>query len=65
LFGLALNLGGFGLRGLQLLGPGLNGLGLNGLYLLGAGLNGVNLDAGLESRQWGAGPDFASYRRSE
>jgi hypothetical protein len=56
LFGLALNLGGFGLRGLGLLGAGLNGFGVNGLNLLGAGLNGFSQDAGLESRDWGPGP---------
>ena len=45
LFGLALNLGGFGLRGLALLGSSLASSGL---------------DAGLESRQWGAGSAFYS-----
>ena len=58
LFGLALNLGGFGLRGLGLLGSslggfGLQGLGLEGPGLLGSGLSGIGQDAGLESRQWG------------
>jgi len=61
LFGLALNLGGFGLRGLGLLGAslggfGLPGLGLEGLGLLGSGFSGIGQDAGLESRQWGPGP---------
>ena len=46
LFGLALNVGGFGLRG----------LGLEGLGLLGSGLSGIGQDAGLESRQRGPGP---------
>jgi hypothetical protein len=45
LFGLALNLGGFGLRGLALLGSSLASFGL---------------DAGLESRQWGPGSPFYS-----
>ena len=45
LFGLALNLGGFGLRGLA---------------LLGSGLASFSLDAGLESRQWGPGSPFYS-----
>jgi hypothetical protein len=58
---LALNLGGFGLRGLGLLGSSLGGfgfqaLGLEGLGLLGSGLSGIGQDAGLESRQWGPGP---------
>jgi hypothetical protein len=55
LFGLALNLGGFGLRGLTLLGPGLN-LGVTGLELLASGLDNFNPDPSLESRQWGPGP---------
>lgn len=45
LFGLALNLGSFGLRGLA---------------LLGSSLGGFRLDAGLESQQWGAGSAFYS-----
>jgi hypothetical protein len=45
LFGLALNLGGFGLRGLA---------------LLGSSLASFSLDAGLESRQWGPGSPFYS-----
>jgi hypothetical protein len=45
LFGLALNLGGFGLRGLALLGSSLASFSLN---------------AGLESRQWGPGSPFYS-----
>jgi hypothetical protein len=56
LFGLALDLGAFGLRSLGMLGSGLNGFGVGGLNLLGSGLAGFNLDAGLESRQWGPGP---------
>jgi len=55
LFGLALNLGGFGLRGLTLLGPGLS-LGVTGLELLASGLDNFNPDPSLESRQWGPGP---------
>jgi len=50
LFGLALNLGGFGLRG----------LGLEGLGLLVPLLSGIGQDAGLESRQWGPGPILVS-----
>jgi hypothetical protein len=45
LFGLVLNLGGFGLRGLA---------------LLGSSLASSSLDAGLESRQWGPGSAFYS-----
>lgn len=60
LFGLALNLGGFGLRGLTSLGSaGLVGFGVPGLGLLGTSLAGVALDAGLESRPWG--PDAPFY----
>jgi hypothetical protein len=55
LFGLALDLGGFGLRGLTLLGPGLS-LGVTGLDLLTSGLDNFNPDASLDSRQWGSGP---------
>jgi hypothetical protein len=55
LFGLALNLGGLGLRGLTLLGPGLS-LGVTGLELLASGLDNFNPDPSLESRQWGPGP---------
>ena len=52
LFGLALNLGGFGLRGLA---------------LLGSSLASFSLDAGLESRQWGPGSPFysAQNRRAD
>lgn len=60
LFGLALNLGGFGLRGLALMGPGLM-LGVQGLELLGSSLDNFNLDAGLESRNWGPGPILDPY----
>jgi hypothetical protein len=60
LFGLALDLGGFGLRGLTLMGPGLM-LGVQGLELLGSSLNNFNLDAGLESRNWGPGPILDPY----
>jgi len=60
LFGLALNLGGFGLRSLTLLGSaGLGGFGVPGLGLLATGLAGIPLDAGLESRPWG--PDSPFY----
>jgi hypothetical protein len=45
LFGLALNLDSFGLRGLA---------------LLGSSLASFSLDAGLESRQWGLGSPFYS-----
>jgi hypothetical protein len=55
LFGLALDWGGFGLRGLTLLGPGLN-LGMTGLDLLTSGLDDFNSDPSLDSRQWGPGP---------
>jgi hypothetical protein len=60
LFGLALDLGGFGLRGLALMGPGLM-LGVQGLELLGSSLDNFNLDAGLESRNWGPGPILDPY----
>jgi hypothetical protein len=52
LLGLALNLGGFGLRGLA---------------LLGSSLASFSLDAGLESRQWGPGSPFysAQNRRTD
>jgi hypothetical protein len=56
LFGLALNLGGFGLRGLGLLGSGLGEFGLQGLRFLDFSSDGSAQDAGLESRQWGPGP---------
>jgi hypothetical protein len=60
LFGLALNLGGFGLRSLTLLGSaGLGGFGVPGLGLLATGFAGIALDAGLESRPWG--PDSPFY----
>jgi hypothetical protein len=58
LFDLALDLGGFGLRGFGLLGPGLTGFGLRGLDLLGAGLGGFSPNAGLESQQWVPGSSF-------
>ena len=58
LFGLALNLGGFGLRGLGLLGPGLSNLVVPGLGLVGSGLTSFSLDAGLESRQGEPGSTF-------
>jgi hypothetical protein len=60
LFGLALNLGGFGLRGLALMGPG-SMLGVQGLELLGSSLDNFNPDAGLESRNWGPGPILDPY----
>ena len=60
LFGLALNLGGFGLRGLGLLGPGLSNFVVPALGLLGSGLASFSLDAGLESRQWEPGSTFYS-----
>lgn len=47
LFGLALDLGGFGVRGLN---------------LLGSGLGSFSLDAGLESRQWEPGSTFYPTR---
>jgi hypothetical protein len=52
LFGLALNLGSFGLRGLA---------------LLASSLASFSLDAGLESRQWGPGSPFysAQNRRAD
>ena len=56
LFGLALNLGGLGLRGFGLLGSGIGGFGLQGVGLLGSALNALPQDAGLESRDWGSGP---------
>jgi hypothetical protein len=65
---LALNLAGFGLRGLALMGSSLGtfgapalGLLSPGLGLLGAGLGGFGLDAGLESPHWGAGQAFYSH----
>jgi hypothetical protein len=58
LFGLALDLGGFGLRGLSLLGTGLNAFGPLGLNLLGSALANSNPDAGMESPQWGPSPAF-------
>jgi hypothetical protein len=57
---LALDLGGFGLRGLTLMGPGLM-LGVQGLEFLGSSLDNFNLDAGLESRNWGPGPILDPY----
>jgi hypothetical protein len=71
LFGLALNFGTFGLRGLGLLGTGLNAFGASGLGLLGSGLNGFgvgglnsmgsgpgdfNMNAGQDSLPWGPSP---------
>jgi hypothetical protein len=50
LFGLALNLGGFGLRGLA---------------LLGSSLASFSLDTGLESRQWGPGSPFYSAQNRQ
>lgn len=58
LFGLALDLGGFGLRGLSLLDTGLNAFGPLGLNLLGSALANSNTDPGMESPQWG--PAFYS-----
>jgi len=59
LFGLALDLGGFGLRGLSLLGSGLTGFGSQSLDLLGSGLGGFNPDASLESRPGATGSAFS------
>jgi hypothetical protein len=58
LFGLALDFGGFGLRGLSLLDSGLTGFGLQSLDLLGSGLGGFSPDAGRESRPGGTGSAF-------
>jgi hypothetical protein len=58
LFGLALDLGGFGLRGLSLLGSGLTGFGLQSLDLLGSGSGGFSPDASLESRRGATGSGF-------
>jgi hypothetical protein len=55
LFGLALDLGGFGLRGLSFLGSGLTGFGLQSLDLLGSGSGGFSSDVGLESRPGATG----------
>jgi hypothetical protein len=55
IFGLALEWGGFGLRGLSLLGSGLTGFGLQNLDLPGSGLGCFSLDAGLQSRPGGIG----------
>jgi hypothetical protein len=60
LFGLALDLGGFSLRGLSLLGSGLTGFGSQGLDLLGSGLGGFSPDASLESRPGATGSVFSS-----
>jgi len=60
LFGLALNLGGFGLRGLGLLGSSVSNFVVPGLGMLGSGSASFSLDAGLESRQWEPGPAFHS-----
>jgi hypothetical protein len=59
LFGLALDLGGFGLRGLSLLGSGLTGFGLQNLDLLGSGWGGFSPDARLESRPGATGSTFS------
>jgi hypothetical protein len=59
LFGLALDLGGFGLRGLSLLDSGLTGFGLQSLDLLGSGLSGFSPDASLESRPGATGSAFS------
>jgi hypothetical protein len=59
LFGLALDLGGFGLRGLSLLGSGLTDIGLQSLDLLGSGLGGFRPDASLESRPGATGSAFS------
>lgn len=58
LFGLALDLGGFGLRGLNLLGTGLNAIGPLGLNLLGSALANSSTDPGMDSPQWGPGRAF-------
>ena len=58
LFGLALDLGGFGLRSLSLLGTGLNAFGPLGINLLGSALTNSNSDPGMDSPQWGPGPAF-------
>jgi len=58
LFGLALDLGGFGLRSLSLLGSGLNAFGPLGINLLGSALANSNSDLGMDSPQWGPGPAF-------
>jgi hypothetical protein len=59
LFGLALDMGGLGLRGLSLLGSGLTGIGLQSLDLLGSGLGGFSPDASLESRPGATGSAFS------
>jgi hypothetical protein len=71
LFGLALDFGAFGLRGLGLLGTGLNAFGPSGLGLLDTGLNGFdagglnstgsdpgdfNVNAGQDSLPWAPSP---------
>jgi hypothetical protein len=56
IFGLALDLGGFGLRGLSLAGAGLNAFGPLGLNLLGSALANSNTNPGLDSPPWGPGP---------
>jgi hypothetical protein len=55
---LALELGGFGLRGLNLLGTGLNTFDPLALNLVGSALANSNTDPGMESPQWGPGPAF-------
>jgi len=75
LFGMALNFGAFGLRGLGLLGTGLNAFGPASLGLLGSALNGFgaggldstssgpgdfNVNAGQDSLPWGPSPDLVS-----
>jgi hypothetical protein len=71
LFGLALNFGAFGLRGLGLLGTGLNAFGPASLELLGSAVNGFgaggldsmgsdpgdfNVNAGQDSLPWSPSP---------
>jgi hypothetical protein len=58
LFGSALDLGGFGLRSLSLLGTGLNAFGPLGINLLGSALTNSNSDLAMDSPQWGSGPAF-------
>ena len=64
LFGLALDLGGFGLPGLSLLGSGLTGFGLQSLDLLGSGLSGFSPDPCLESRPGATGSAFSPTENS-
>jgi hypothetical protein len=60
LFGLALDLGGFSLRGLSLLGTRLNAFGPLGINLLDSALANSSPDPGVESPQCGPGPAFYS-----